>query len=351
MIVSRIPTLDGWRAVAILAVIVHHAGMCFYATEAQWELSATQFGAFGVDIFFGLSGLLITKLLLEERREKGSIDLRAFYIRRGFRILPPYLLFLAGVTIAGLWRSGPEIAGCLLFFRNYVPAQLVGRATQHLWSLAVEEHFYLLWPGLLFVLGLSRGKTAAGWLALVVALWRMVDYQLNLPLFANLPAHFRTDVRLDALLWGCVLAFLLDDPRVRATLVRQLRFRPWLVAVLVCLLCIRYYSMMLSVLLALFIPVVLTGTAIHPAWMISRVLDCKPLAWIGRISYSIYLWQQIFIWPAWEHSPHFWQLWPYNVIASFLFAAASYYFLERPLIHFGRRWAARSHDVRLRPAA
>src|SRR5258708_34286403 len=102
---GRIPTLDGWRAVAILSVIVHHATMCFYRTEAAYWGTPARFGAFGVDVFFGLSGLLITSLLLDERRNTGCVDLRGFYIRRAFRILPPYLLFLAAVSIAGLWQS------------------------------------------------------------------------------------------------------------------------------------------------------------------------------------------------------------------------------------------------------
>jgi peptidoglycan/LPS O-acetylase OafA/YrhL len=88
----RIPTLDGWRAIAILSVVAHHAAMSFYASESDYfARSVAVYGEFGVDIFFGLSGLLITKLLLDEWRAEGSVSLRGFYIRRAFRILPPYL--------------------------------------------------------------------------------------------------------------------------------------------------------------------------------------------------------------------------------------------------------------------
>src|SRR3974390_1560780 len=174
----RIPTLDGWRALAIAAVAIHHIGRGFYTNEDAYASDLTRYGAFGVDIFFGLSGLLITKLLLDEWRnrpdrssENGSFDLRGFYIRRAFRILPPYLAFLFVCTLAGLWRSSWEAAGCLLFFRNYVPDHLVGESTQHLWSLAVEEHFYLLWPGLLFLLKPRRARTAAFGLACAFGIW------------------------------------------------------------------------------------------------------------------------------------------------------------------------------------
>ncbi len=141
----RIPCLDGFRCLAILLVIVCHS---LPDCNPPW------LGKLGVDIFFGLSGFLITALLLNERAQTGRIDLAAFYKRRAFRILPPALVFLAAVGIGGLFKTRLELAATLLFFRNYLPIQHGSYATGHLWSLAVEEHFYMLWPGLL-VLGLS----------------------------------------------------------------------------------------------------------------------------------------------------------------------------------------------------
>src|SRR5579871_2004433 len=199
---KRIPTLDGWRAVAILSVVAHHAVTGFYTSEVDYYAhSPAVFGAFGVDVFFALSGLLITSLLLDECSETGRISLRGFYVRRAFRILPPYLLLLAAITVAGLWRSRSEIVGCLVFFRNYVPDASVGRWTQHLWSLAVEEHFYLIWPGLLVLSGVKRGKTVAAALAIAIGAWRMLESQLA-HRWTDVQPHFRTDLRLDALLWG-----------------------------------------------------------------------------------------------------------------------------------------------------
>src|ERR1700683_4094920 len=133
---KRIPTLDGWRAVAVIAVLIHHVAPGFFLRESDYDFDVTRYGAFGVDIFFGISGLLITKLLLDQWQRTDSFDLRGFYIRRVFRILPPYLAFLAVYTVAGLWRSGWEAASCLLFFRNYVPSYLATRGTQPLWSLS-----------------------------------------------------------------------------------------------------------------------------------------------------------------------------------------------------------------------
>jgi peptidoglycan/LPS O-acetylase OafA/YrhL len=339
----RIPTLDGWRAIAILSVVLHHAATGFYARESDyWAHSLTVYGGFGVDVFFGLSGLLITKLLLEEWNAAGAVSLRGFYIRRAFRILPPYLAMLAALTAAGLWHSGREAAGCLLFFRNYVPDAMVGRWSQHLWSLAVEEHFYLLWPGLLVLCGRRRGKTVAVVLALAVGCWRMIDAQYNLGQALDVQPHFRTDLRLDALLWGCVAAFILDTARERERLTQQLRFGAWIVAAAIAGVCVIAYSLLTSMWLAALIPMLLAGTAVHPEWRVSRVLDSAPFAWVGRISYSLYLWQQLFLWPGWEHPAHWWLVWPWNVIAVFAVAAASYNLLEKPMLRIGRKLAARA---------
>lgn len=339
----RIPTLDGWRAIAILSVMLHHLSTAFYSSEAAYfAQSKTVVGAFGVDIFFGLSGLLITKLLLDEWRASGAVSLRGFYIRRGFRILPPYLLFLAGVTIAGLWFSGREAVGTLLFFRNYVPDAAVGRWTQHLWSLAVEEHFYLLWPGLLVLVGVTRGKTVAVWLALGIGAWRMFEPQTGLAGALDVQSHFRTDLRLDALLWGCVAAFLLDNAREREKFARQFRLVAWVGCAAIAAGCIAYYSLITSMWLAALIPMLLVGTVVHPTWAISRVLDSKIFGWVGRISYSLYLWQQVFLWPGWEHPQHFWLRWPWNLIATFAVATVSYFAIEKPLLRVGRKLAARA---------
>jgi peptidoglycan/LPS O-acetylase OafA/YrhL len=336
----RIPVLDGWRAVAIALVLAHHVGQGFYSTQDAYATDITVYGAFGVDIFFGLSGLLITRLLLEEWNATGSFHLREFYVRRAFRILPPVFVFLAVYTAAGMSKSTIELVSSLLFFRNYVPSRLTGFGTSHLWSLALEEHFYLLWPGLLALLGPRRSRHAAAGLALSFGLWRMIESQLAVPLFPEVPAHFRTDLRLDALLWGCLMAFLLDGAKEREKLVQQTRLPYWLAAVAIAMWCIRYYSHLTSVAVAVLIPAILAGTLVHPDWRISRALSWGPLTWLGRISYSLYVWQQLFLTTGWEPASQWWRHWPWNLAASLAAATLSYYLIEKPLIRVGRRWAA-----------
>ena len=342
--------MDGWRAVAILAVLWHHATMGFFDTEGAYYQSAARMGAFGVDVFFGLSGLLITGLLLKEERKTGAIRLRVFYTKRAFRILPVYLSFLAVVGCLGMIGSFGELAGSVLFFRNYLPNSMQEAGTFHLWSLSIEEHFYLMWPGLLVLCGRKWGRHAAASLAIGVGFWRMLEPQLGLHLFPDVQPHFRTDLRLDALLWGAAVAFTLDDADTRKTLREQLRFWPWVAITGVALLTIAYYSLLTSMFLAVLVPMVLAGTVLHPEWGVSRVLEWPAIAWIGRISYSLYIWQQLFLVPGWEHPEHVWTQWPWNLAAVVAVACASYYWIETPLVRMGARVAARMRTSERVPA-
>jgi peptidoglycan/LPS O-acetylase OafA/YrhL len=337
----RIPTLDGWRAVAILGVIWYHTMHYFYTAEERYNLSAARFGAFGVDVFFGLSGVLITGLLLRQWSETGEISLKAFYTRRVFRILPVYLLFLGVVAAMGLMHGPRELASCLLFYRNYVPGGWAWRETAHLWSLAVEEHFYLIWPGLLALCGVKWGRSVAAYFAIALGFWRLLESQLNLNLFPDVLAGFRTDLRMDTLLWGAVVAFTLHDAKAREKLRLQLSLWPWLGMVVVALACIVCFSNLTSVFLAVLIPMILAGTLLHPEWLVSQFLDSRPMAWVGRISYSLYIWQQLFLVPGWEHPSHFWTRLPWNLAVVLVIACLSYYFVETPLLHIGGRLAAK----------
>jgi len=161
--------------------------------------------------------------------------------------------------------------------------------------------------------------------------------------------HFRTDLRLDGLLWGCAFAFLLDDQKQRQKLTRQLRLPVWLAMAAVMGLCIVFYSEMTSVLVAALIPVLLLGTLTHPHWRISRALDLPPVAWIGRISYSLYLWQGLLLAPGWDHATAWWRLWPWNLAMLLAVATASYYWMEKPLIRLGHRLSASRGSRLARP--
>lgn len=322
-------------------------------------IAVAQLGGVGVDVFFALSGLLITKLLLEEHdRNNGRIDLAAFYIRRCFRVWAPCYVYLAvlGVVAAA---SRDELVASLLFVRNYMPAQYGGRIsyTTHLWSLAVETHFYLLWP---FVFAVSRKKQAqlaASWLAVACALWSVVSIGYGVPkILALASAQFRTDYRLDALLWGCVIAFLLHGS---AEKLRE-RITPGVFggAAAAVLLCLCYFSPVTRAWLPqaasgiarfwmpMLMPVLITATVTHPEWWFSRLLEWRPMAWIGKISFSLYLWQMIFLVDG--VSASWWQRFPGNLALTVLVAAASYYLMETRLQRMGHAAVAALRARRVR---
>jgi len=345
----RVATLDGWRAVAVLIVVLGHMMPGFYTSEAEcYRDSLSRYGGFGVDVFFGISGLIITKLLLDEYRQYGRISFRGFYVRRAFRILPPCFLFLAVVVLTVGFRTPLEWLASAFFFRNYIPDSMATNFTKHLWSLAVEEHFYLFWPLLLAVIlrriGIEKAPKTIAWIAIGCGLWRVADAAngISAHWMPQVPLHFRTDLRLDALLWGCAAAFFLTDQKTSEKLRRG--FRPWMFAgvVVIALACVGLYSQLTSLWLAILIPLALLGTILHPEWALSKLLDHPWVRSIGRISYSLYLWQQLFMVAGWEpHSKV--QQFPWNLLLTVAIATASYRLLEKPCMECGRRISARIH--------
>ncbi|MET0395691.1 MAG: acyltransferase [Longimicrobiaceae bacterium] len=359
---ERIPTLDGWRGVAIAMVVVAHAaGPLLHAGKLPpgW-VHAVYLGRYGVALFFGLSGLLICTRLLDELRATGRIGLGGFYLRRGFRILVPAAAYLAAVGILGVLGILPvdprEWWSALLFFRNYVPVFFdggAGRYTGHFWSLAVEEHFYLLFPLLLAWRG---GRRCLPWLlaaAGATAAWRYLDGHHHWGAgwlgLAPYTAEYRTDVRLDGLLWGCVMALLLHDPARRALLARALRPAAWacVAAVYAALVWLAWPGFLWS---ALLVPPLLAGTVLHPRALPARVLEWEPLRRLGAVSYSLYLWHILFMPQMAEGAPlGVLQAFPLNVACAFAMAAASRRWVELPALRAGERAMARLRERR-RPA-
>jgi len=350
-----IPTLDGWRAIAILLVVAHHFGTAFYAEKDYYNVAPTRYGTWGVPVFFALSGILITKLLLEEFDRTGTISLKSFYIRRAFRILPPASLYVICIAALGLVATRIEFLGSLFFFRNWLPDSAAGIFTAHFWSLGVEEHFYLLWPGLLVLLGVGRrGFAAAATISIGLALWMSADFHYHISariMPQNIP-ETRTDLRLLGLFCGCSMAFVLHWPNTRAWLQRRYTFLVWLLTATALVGCLRYQPYLTILWVSILIPVLMAGTTLHPRWWISRFLGLETMKWIGRISYSLYVWQQLFLLPSWEKKPlGRLQEAPFNLVLAFLVAACSYYFVEKHLIRIGHKLAGRPKSAAAEPKA
>lgn len=350
-----IPTLDGWRAVAIVVVMLQHSSDEITRLAGSWIEPLTNLfrenGRLGVSVFFAISGFLITSLLIEEIQTR-SLSLRAFYIRRAFRILPPLLVVLAVFGALGLAGVIPIPAGkwfgSLAFMYNYTPGES-SWYLGHFWSLSVEEHFYLLWPIGLAVLGMARARRACVGIIVAVGVWRFVDLSLGLTADWSIHYNDRTDTQVDGLLWGCLLALLFVNPAARATLARITtgwRYWGYLVALVVTQALDApnafVHSLQLSIR-PLLIVILVIGTVARPTRQVGRVLEAKPLRWLGRISYSLYLWQQLFL--VWDdfHADKLGRLqtFPISVLAAVTMAVLSHRLIERPAIRLGRRLAGK----------
>jgi peptidoglycan/LPS O-acetylase OafA/YrhL len=349
---SYLPTLDGWRAIAILAVLICHVSdVPLLAREGAggfWH-NLTRYGAEGVALFFGLSGFLITYRLLQERQRTGGISLQHFYGRRVLRILPACLAYLLTVTaLAGagvLAIHREDLRSSFLFYRNYLsPAQVGTWYTGHFWTLAIEEHFYLLWPGLLVLAGPRRALWLSALLGGGVAFWRWIEIRFHptASWLTQMDMSVRTDIRIDGLLWGAFAALLLFHGS-RERWLRGVFSSRWTWAALVVLAAICLKGSVLpfnDMWRAVIIPCFIVGTVLHPSGLLGRVLESPVLTWVGRLSYSLYLWQQLFLVGAVMKRPlpfgPFQEL-PLNLVAAFACAALSYYLLEKPLVGVGKR--------------
>ncbi|MBK5187213.1 MAG: acyltransferase, partial [Gemmatimonadaceae bacterium] len=332
-----IPTLDGWRAIAILGVMVSHAGHSYSVAPGRESIfDGIALGTHGVNLFFAISGLLITSRLLEEWDTAGHVSLRRFYIRRAFRILPPALLYLGCVALLGALGLLPVVwngfVAATLFFRNYLPVILgpngAGFFTSHYWSLGVEEHFYLFWPALLLFAGRKRALSVAMGIAVLVAVWRHFEAWREIMLYnAIQPTYFaRSDTRIDSIMWGVVAALALSRPDVRALVERYLSTIVSLAFAALYGAIVYRYGTRPTFWEAMIVPVIIVGTVLRPRSIVGRVLEHPAMRWIGRLSYSLYLWEFFFVYyPGVPSTLGVWQTFPVNLIAAVACAAASYY--------------------------
>ena len=369
---SYLPGLDGMRALAVIAVLLYHAGLAWVPG-----------GFLGVEVFFVISGYLITALLLAEWRQTGSIDLKAFWLRRARRLLPAlYLLLVGTLSFAVLFlpeevaRLRDDVVAALAYVTNWLLIfsresyfEAAGRPSllQHLWSLAVEEQFYIIWPllltaGLVFLPRRYRLPAVLGG-AVVSAALMAVLYQ---PDTDPSRIYYGTDTRAAGLLFGAALAFVWAPELIRVSARydpgdrhrplqrarRHVRHRlGWTVPRLLDLVGLAALGMLVWFCLSLdeFRPFIYQGgfalvavvttllilIVVHPRAQVgANVLGWGPLRWAGQRSYSIYLWH----WPVFvvtrpqldvplEGVP----LFLLRMVVTFVLADLSYRFVETPI--------------------
>jgi peptidoglycan/LPS O-acetylase OafA/YrhL len=336
--------------VAVLGVILYHGRSTFFKQNPELtRLSAH--GGLGVDLFFAISGFLICGLLLQQYQKDGGINLRRFYLRRCFRILPPYYAAIAVLCVLSLLGTirlnYSNLPSCFLFYRNYHPLGIDeqgGFYTAHFWTLAIEEHFYLLWPALLIAVKPKRIGKVAFLLAMAVFGWRVLESHFEWFSSVLLPANLltRTDTRLDPLLWGCLAAIYF--PQVKR-LVAKIRLPQLWFPILAALLVIeKIQPPGLLVLRAILIPALVLSTVTQPASLLGRALEWQPLRWLGTISYSLYLWQELFLPELASVRAHgafgHLQRAPWNFLAMLALAWMSRYLLEVPMTRLSHRLSA-----------
>ncbi len=349
--IGRRPGLDGIRALAVLAVIAYHLGY-------GWAPG----GFVGVDIFFVLSGYLITSLLLSEHSRTGHIALREFWFRRARRLLPALFVMLIAV---GVWvgLTAPpfelltrrdDLISTLLYGSNwhfilsgqdYFAQYASASPLRHTWSLAIEEQFYIVWP--LVVAGtLWIGRRRRFALAAICVAGIAVSVGAMGVLFDPADpsrAYYGTDARMHQLLIGALLAILMRQWGLEL-LTRRLApiIAPLALVVLVAAFATvgdqwPAYYLGLSVILATSTAALVWAVEVNPQHAVARGLSLAPVAWIGRISYGLYLWH----WPvilAITVAPGPLAMLPgtlgldlARIGATFGIAMVSYYILEQPL--------------------
>ena len=341
----RIASLDGLRAFAIACAVWHHALMTFETDGAWFKVieTITPTGDFGVQIFFVLSGFLITSLLLKEREKTGKISLKDFYRRRAYRIFPALYVFIAIVTVLTLTNAidlqAYVIAAAAFFVRDYVPtggSWWLG----HTWSLAIEEQFYLLWP-LVLILVPRRLMLRVLFGAIVCVVGMRTATWLFVPqLREGIMIMFHT--RSDALMIGAMLAVVSRREDFQAFADRVLgRGLGWVALAWFPITWIGQHAFgqvwrynVGYLVDALAIAVVMTWAIKRPRGLGGRVLNWGPICHIGAISYSLYLYQQLFLAPLNTTilgTPGL------NVLFALLAAEASFHLVERPFLRLRDR--------------
>ena len=317
---AHIPFLDGLRALSIFAVMAFH-GMGPIGT-ALFKRG----GWVGVDAFFVISGFLITGILLKEQDKTAGIQLKNFYARRALRLMPVFLLWIfvtSTVQILHHKFSLPALAVTAVYMSDYDLAlgwgNILGSGFQLAWSLSIEEKFYLIWPTVIkaFRINLLR----IGLLSIFADLaWKayLIYQGANV---LRLCSAF--DTKIDALMIGCVTAILLNDPKVKTWLEKNLRSSLISGALLIFMVFyirgmghpagattlaqkLLYWDLRLPVF-TLAVAALIATLSVRPSDISARILSAPAIAFIGRISYSLYLWHIVAfsfaLWLGWQIHP------------------------------------------------
>ena len=352
--IRYIPAIDGLRAVAVIAVMLYHLGF-------KWIPG----GFLGVDLFFVISGYVITRLLLDSIQRSGGLDLRAFYVARIRRLLPPLVFMIITTTIVvGLWAPDTmrrflgdtpfALFGGMnwwLVFRHTDYFEAIGRPPllQHTWSLGVEAQFYLLWPLILLLVLKYFGKNKIPGAALLIAAFSgiallFVSLQVDAASASQVShVYFGTDTHSIGLFLGAALAVSWIPQNLQETVTQKAQdfidgigvFG--LLGIIACFLFVDETDPTLYKLafpLAGIFGCAIITSIVHPASRFAPILSSKPFVWIGERSYAIYLWHWVVFQvtrPNYDLEGSQWALYALRILIVFALADISLRLVELPV--------------------
>ncbi len=348
----HVPGLDGVRGIAVLLVVLFHFGK-LWRTDTGGLLPA---GYIGVDIFFVLSGFLITSLLLNERATTGSVSLPRFYARRGLRLFPALVTVLVGHLIYTRVKHVPigeetkQIASVLAYVSNFAQTywlpKMLTSGLSFTWSLAIEEQFYLLWPAVLLfgVLRFAKKRThiliVVFGLAAVSALIRIYLWKFG----SGYPAaYMRPDARADGLLLGAGAAFLWRWQWVPTKWLNEVAVVAFAGIIGTALVIPRQSTIMFLggfTVVSGAAAVMVLATA-EDSWALQPLMEAPWLRLLGKVSYGLYLWHELSLRIAFSlfrgHGPLI--VGGIGLVITAVTTTASWYLVEQPFLRLKERFA------------
>jgi peptidoglycan/LPS O-acetylase OafA/YrhL len=343
---GRLKELDGWRAISVLLVLAHHLGSYQYASFMAPHHRVAEFlshcGPLGVKVFFVISGFVICRLLLVEESRTGAVSLKGFYIRRMFRILPPYFLGLAAICallslqmIVESWRM---ILVAAVFLYDFRPLAIQSHSwfVGHTWSLAVEEQFYLVFPAL-WVLTRRTGRKQF----FLVVFFLLVAWNLLAAVF-DWNRLMSPTIRAGFICIACGVLMAIFERRARTLAMALPGFAVAGIGLVLLWHPTEFFGLKAALYDSIYTPpaiaILLIFSVERKGWL-SAFLCWRPVQAVGLTSYGIYLWQQLFTAPAKYYTalgkPIALCLPLLLVVVPF-----SWFFVEKPAMKLGRSMAA-----------
>jgi peptidoglycan/LPS O-acetylase OafA/YrhL len=341
-----VPALDGIRAISILMVIISHM-----AERGGFKYGKMVPGGMGVTVFFFISGYLITALLFKELYKTNTINFKAFFLRRILRLYPPLLLMLtillSYILIIGKPIPYTEVFASLFYYENYfmVYSAVKDKYFGVIWSLSIEEHFYLVWPVLFIVFNKSKkGFTALAVLLIIIPLiCRLyIASQYDASKLSDLITYYLTHCRFDAIAFGCLSAVLLNYSSKEDYIKLTQYYFSIILAIILLLVSLTfrneffrqtYRYTLQGIALFILLPGILSPQK-HVYTAVKNALSGNLIVFIGKLSYSIYLfhWVAIQVTPRLLPQKYLWLL--VNIVITIVLSLFSYLIIEKPLMKF-----------------